>query len=354
MTDHPPFAPAPIGRRAGAFAIDLAVMAAVAALLVGAATALVMGAAATGVAALVVLVAAAAWGMVLVGLLAWWLVFSAMQGGRGSIGQRALGLRLQDAAAPQPIGFWRAVLRNVIWALAATIVVGYFTPLFDASSRRQGWHDRAARAVVVDVRGARATTGHGASANPYVAPVIPTPGGWATPATAPVALPAPVSVPAAAPAPAGADVALAPAGADFALAPAGAAVALAPAPPAPAVPPPAQRAALYPDAPVLAQLTWDDGTPMAVYGRTRYGRNPAAADGAVTVAVRDETLSLSKTHFEIGSDEQGPWIIDHHSTNGTVLVRDGGRHPLVAGMRTTLRDGDRLELGDRAVTVGLS
>ena len=46
-------------------------------------------------------------------------------------------------------------------------------------------------------------------------------------------------------------------------------------------PPPAQRAALYPDAPVLAVLTWDDGTRMAVYGHTVYGRNPAAEDGAV-------------------------------------------------------------------------
>ncbi|WP_228484872.1 FHA domain-containing protein [Microbacterium cremeum] len=117
------------------------------------------------------------------------------------------------------------------------------------------------------------------------------------------------------------------------------------------VPPPAQRAALYPDAPVLAVLTWDDGTRMAVYGRTLYGRNPAGEAGAVTVAVRDETLSLSKTHFEVGSDERGPWIVDRHSTNGTVLVRDGGRLPLVPGVRTTLRDADRLELGDRSTAV---
>jgi hypothetical protein len=117
------------------------------------------------------------------------------------------------------------------------------------------------------------------------------------------------------------------------------------------VPPPAQRAALYAGAPVLAVLTWDDGTRMAVYGRTLYGRNPAGEDGAVVVPVRDETLSLSKTHFEIGGDASGPWVRDRHSTNGTILVRDGGRIPLVAGLQTTLRPGDRLEFGDRSAVV---
>ncbi|WP_019182306.1 FHA domain-containing protein, partial [Microbacterium yannicii] len=119
-----------------------------------------------------------------------------------------------------------------------------------------------------------------------------------------------------------------------------------------AVPPPAQRAALYPEAPVLAVLTWDDGTRMAVYGRTLYGRNPAATAGAVAIPVRDETLSLSKTHFEVGGDADGAWIVDRHSTNGTVLVRDGSRIPLVPGLPTSLRTGDRLEFGDRTAAVG--
>lgn len=118
--------------------------------------------------------------------------------------------------------------------------------------------------------------------------------------------------------------------------------------------PPAQRAALFAEAPMLAVLTWDDGSRMAVYGRTRYGRNPAVESGVASVPVRDETLSLSKTHFEIGGDATGTWVADRHSTNGTVLVRDGGRHPLVAGLPTALRPGDRLELGDRSADVGLA
>lgn len=421
MTAPPPLAPRPasIGRRMCAFAIDVAVACGLATVLGILLVVVVMGSSARRDYALVAVVATTSYAVLLACLLAWWLVYSAMQGGRGSIGQRALGLRLHDASSPQPIGFWRAVLRNVVWGLAGSIVVGYFTPLFDSSPRRQGWHDLAARATVVDVRGipdaaAAASARH--TANPYLAPAGAAPGPWpwgqaptersaprpapsATPATMPVSVPVLVApataavaptVYASAPAPAGpagsspatyasapatyapAPVAYAPAPTPAVLAPAAAVPVPAPAAPVlmpagraaaedvdetrvPAsVPPPAQRAALYPDAPVLAVLTWDDGTRMAVYGRTLYGRNPAGEPGAVTVAVRDETLSLSKTHFEIGSDERGPWIVDRHSTNGTVLVRDGGRHPLEPGVRTLLRDADRLELGDRSTGVGIA
>lgn len=102
----------------------------------------------------------------------------------------------------------------------------------------------------------------------------------------------------------------------------------------------------------LLTLTWDDGTSMAAYGRTLYGRNPAAEAGAAVVAVRDETLSLSKTHFEVGADANGPWVRDRHSTNGTVLVRDGARYALVPGIPTTVQAGDRLEFGDRSAIAG--
>lgn len=120
------------------------------------------------------------------------------------------------------------------------------------------------------------------------------------------------------------------------------------------VPPAARPADRFVDAPLLAVLTWDDGTRMAVYGRTLYGRNPAVEAGTVSVPVRDETLSLSKTHFEVGGGATGAWVADRHSTNGTVLVRGAARHPLVPGRPTALRGGDRLELGDRAAIVDLA
>ncbi|MDE0545147.1 FHA domain-containing protein [Microbacterium sp. C7(2022)] len=104
-------------------------------------------------------------------------------------------------------------------------------------------------------------------------------------------------------------------------------------------------------APVLA-LTWDDGTRTAVYDRMLCGRNPAWEDGAVVVTLRDETLSLSRTHCEIGRDAGGTWITDRHSSNGTVRVRGGERMPLIAGLAYSLHVGDRIELGDRSAVVG--
>ncbi|KAF2411752.1 hypothetical protein B1729_18620, partial [Microbacterium sp. B35-04] len=378
-------------------------------------------------------------------LLAWWLVYSAMQGGRGSIGQRALGLQLQDVDSRGRIGIWRAVWRNIVFGLAGSIVIGYFSPLFDSSGRRQGWHDMASRSMVLDIRAGHATSHLDATAllaeNPYLAavrPPLPQPlhaapipdfpvaaasvpvdarpaAAGPAPATRPITpirpgvidgvpwgtgyapvtraaqtddfpsmtMPFPAATttePLAALFGAGTPTAPAPAPAPVA-APARpfASVASVVAPPAaparplasvvaPAsvafasstddldetrlvVPPPAQRAALYDEAPVLAVLTWDDGTRMAVYGRTLYGRNPANEHGAVSIPVRDETLSLSKTHFEIGGDSTGAWIVDRHSTNGTTLVRDGARIPLMPGVRTNVRAGDSFEFGDRRVAV---
>ncbi|MGZ0712047.1 FHA domain-containing protein (plasmid) [Coraliomargarita sp. W4R53] len=102
----------------------------------------------------------------------------------------------------------------------------------------------------------------------------------------------------------------------------------------------------------IVALTWDDGSRVAVYERTLWGRNPARETGAIAVTVRDETLSLSKTHFEIDGDADGAWIIDKYSKNGTVLVRGGARITLIAGLATTLRGGDRIEFGDRSAVVG--
>ncbi|MBD3941317.1 RDD family protein [Microbacterium sp. NEAU-LLC] len=531
MTSSPPGAgpsrttvSASLGRRVGAFAIDLAIAYVIAGVLIGVSAGVVVGAAQGMQPTALAAVALLAYLVVGLLMLVWMLVYTAMQGGRGSIGQRLLRLRLRDATTGGDIGFGRALWRNIVFGLAGSIVVGYFSPLFDQSGRRQGWHDLAAKAVVVDAgpRDAASPTSYAspaartAAGNPYVAqpgaaraavpapswpPVTPpaAPMAPAAPALAPVAPPSPpapaglsaaeddlagatelrptpapvrpaptasrtagvtppaavyaqqpagviaevpwhssaapvapaaaaarstavakppaafpemtipfpeattteplgalaalgvpepaaASVPSAPPVPAAAPSgyaapapapypAPAPAAAHPVLAPvvtpvpapAAAAVSVPPAAGAGsttavggddidetrlAVAPPAQRAALYPDAPVIAVLTWDDGTRMAVYGRTLYGRNPAGEEGAVAIAVRDETLSLSKTHFEVGGDPAAAWIVDRHSTNGTVLVRDGGRIPLAAGVRTTLRAGDRLEFGDRTVMVG--
>ncbi|WP_347977651.1 RDD family protein [Microbacterium sp. ProA8] len=435
---------ATIGRRVGAFAIDLGVAYGIAAALVGVAVPVVLGVGGTGDSASLAVAVVLASLVVSGALLAWWLVYSAMQGGRGSIGQRALGLQLQDVDTHDRIGFWRAVWRNIVFGLAGSIVIGYFSPLFDSSGRRQGWHDMASRSMVLDIRTGQAASHVSATAlvaeNPYLAavrtPLPPPPytapmpdflvSAASAPAEAPpaVAGPAPATRPIApirpgvidgvpwvtgdgpftraaqtddfpsmtmpfpaattteplaalfGPAASAAPAPVAAPARPFAAVASVVAPSAAPARPlasvvAPAsvafasstddldetrvvVPPPAQRAALYDEAPVLAVLTWDDGTRMAVYGRTLYGRNPANEHGAVSIPVRDETLSLSKTHFEIGGDSTGAWIVDRHSTNGTTLVRDGARIPLSPGVRTNVRAGDTFEFGDRRVAVSVA
>ncbi|NYE18686.1 RDD family protein [Microbacterium immunditiarum] len=410
MTNPPPAAtaavPATIGRRVGAYVIDVAIACGIALVFIGVCAAIIF---AVGPAwtqsslALAILLMYTGLGFA---SLAWALVYTAMQGVRGSIGQRMVGIRLADAATGGPIGFWRALLRNIVFGLAGSIVVGYFSPLFDSSGRRQGWHDKVASALVVDRTAAEAPAAAPAPAPadrvphphlPQPAGALATPAGGFTGAGRPPAFGAPGTPSVSAPT----GPVLTGAAAAPATAPAYAGAAIPPRPPlpsaqaAPAVVVPstgmiahvpgitgdrpawggtsvssvvdddldstlvapsrsvaaAGRAALDPDARAIAVLTWDDGGRMAVYGRTLYGRNPAAEEGAVSVAVRDETLSLSKTHFEIGCDDSGAWIVDRHSTNGTILVRDGMRHPLLPGRQTSVRPGDRLEFGDRSATV---
>jgi uncharacterized RDD family membrane protein YckC len=277
---------APMKRRAGAYAIDVGVAVAIPLMLVS-----MLSGAAFGVSSVTGRTATSlqslAPALLHVSCGGWALAYTAMQGGSGSIGQRLIGIRLADAETGGRIGFGRALARNVVFQLAASIIVGYFSPLFDRGTRHQGWHDLAARACVVDLRGA-------------AGPITPAPD-----------LPA------------------------FAAAPA------------------SEYGAPVNSAPALAVLMWDDGSPMAVYQRTVCGRNPAQEHGAVARALRDETLSLSKTHFEIDGDPAGAWIIDRSSTNGTHLVRDGERIGLAAGLPTPLRAGDLLEFGDRSAVVGV-
>ncbi|MBF0817618.1 hypothetical protein E4U02_14520, partial [Microbacterium paludicola] len=138
-----PGSPAALGRRVAAFAIDTAIVVAGLAvwMLIGSLLAEALG---TFLVALVFGVIA--W---LLGF-AWWVVYSAMQGGHGSIGMRLMKLQLVRIDGGAPLGFGRALLRNLIWGAAAAIVVGYFSVLFDRSGRNQGWHDKVAQAFMRD------------------------------------------------------------------------------------------------------------------------------------------------------------------------------------------------------------
>ncbi|MCK2022883.1 RDD family protein [Microbacterium sp. kSW2-24] len=460
MTQLPFGQIAPISRRAVAYLIDALIaggLAIVLSVVLGIATALSGGLEAS---LLTVTIGGPLVGLVLLG---WFVVYTNMQAGAGSIGMRAQGLRLVSETDGSSIGFGRALLRNIIFGLAAGIVVGYFTPLFDGSGRFQGWHDKVGRSLVLDARAeggivpitAPATTAmptvDGASptspaptapSQPPAIPGLPHPGSYgaphapaphasaphagvspyappAAPGQSPAAPPAAAGVPQSPPAPAEAYAPSAPvfpapatpvapaapigeggdliafvpgvtqdapprppqpqASASAPAEPEPVAPASAPTPPAPPAPvaapapaAPAPAAAAAPAAPAPAPLvddpdvestrisipghrlvfTWDDGTRVSVSRRTVFGRNPSPEEGAATVAVRDETLSLSKTHFEAAAETSGGWVLDRHSTNGTTIVREGQRIACPPGQRVPIRLGDAIEIGDRIVTVG--
>jgi len=456
MTTSPAGPIAPLARRAVACAIDLAIMAIIFMIGYGAT-------AATTLSGLTAQNASAKAAGLVIGLgltftvaLAWFLVYSFLQGSGGSIGMRIMKLRLVRDGSEAPLGFGRALLRNIVFGLSTAIVVGYFTPLFDGSGRFQGWHDRAAGALMRDVRGATAPAS--AAGVPAAAPAAPSlpvapfgqpgaapahaapasfappqpdalfparePGALFPPTVEPVGPqdghtgftlpPAPSAAPtvAATPAagPAAVETAAAPAGVAevdphdaTVLSPAAQAAAaaahegamitvvpgvspsvpapatapvsgpetVAPArPPVPAAPPASVEAAMA--LPPVAQpaddedleetrisipghrlqFVWDDGARATVSGRTLFGRNPAPEAGAIVVVVRDETLSLSKTHFEAAAEAAGGWVMDRHSTNGMTIVRDGVRIACPPGERVRIRLGDAIEIGDRIVTVG--
>ena len=353
--------------------------------------------------------------IVLLLLFGWFVVYTLMQAGAGSIGMRAQGLRLVSAREQGPLGFGRALLRNIIFGLACSIVVGYFTPLFDGSGRFQGWHDKVAGSLMVDARatapGALAPTAAPATsavialgrpvesaslsvtdtAQPPAQAAIPTPvPSAAQSAASPQVSPAAPSRPGpTTPADEGALIAFVPGITQEASAPRmtpapaprpdaesdldatvlgyRAARPVAPsAPPAPARPVDdvdidavaGETAADIPEDTRISipghrlVFTWDDGTRVSVSRRTIFGRNPAPEDGAVVVPVRDETLSLSKTHFEAAAESSGGWVLDRHSTNGMTLVREGQRIACPAGQRVPVRLGDAIEIGDRIVTIG--
>ncbi len=99
---------------------------------------------------------------------------------------------------------------------------------------------------------------------------------------------------------------------------------------------------------VRAVLVWDDGARHAVYGATVFGRDPHRELGSDAVVLRDETLTLSRTHFAVVPRPGGGVdVVDHGATNGIVIRRGDLVVPVVAGESTPVRAGDRLELGDR-------
>ncbi len=85
------------------------------------------------------------------------IYYAAMNGSRRgqTVGKMALGIAVRDARTGGPIGFWRALGRNLIAVVfevffSIPYILDSLAPLWDA--RRQAWHDKVAHSVVVDLK----------------------------------------------------------------------------------------------------------------------------------------------------------------------------------------------------------
>ncbi|MEU0264909.1 RDD family protein [Nocardioides sp. NPDC006303] len=312
-----------------------------------------------------------------------WLVGTVLTGSGGKTpGKMALGLRVvsdDSGAAGRPIGVGKAFVRQALLGLCTIPTLGIGTATFawvaamDDRGRRQGWHDRRAGSVVVDVRPPAVVEAEEeapaprrivnlttmrlkqAEATPEPAerpqtPAAPTQSAAQAEAqAAPTLVPAPIArqapptpvpptpTPPAPPAPPAPPVA-------------SAVQAVAqPAPPPPPVPAP------QPAATARWRVTFDTGQSFVVEGLAIVGRGPEPRPGeevAHRVALSSSDMSLSKTHaqFQIAAD--GTLVVmDRGSTNGTTLIRQGAARALGARRPAALVDGDKVKFGDRTMDV---
>jgi uncharacterized RDD family membrane protein YckC len=103
-------------------------------------------------------------------------------------------------------------------------------------------------------------------------------------------------------------------------------------------------------------LTFDDGRDVQLETTALIGRNPAAAAGediAQLIDFADMGRSVSKTHVLLRLDGSTVWVTDRNSTNGTAVTgRDGIRRTLAPGEPVAAHPGATVEFGDRSFTIG--
>jgi len=303
----------PLGRRLLAHLVDLAVPAAVVGLLV----ATEAGRTPTLVGAAVVL----AWC-----LLVWWM-FARRAAGPG---MRLTRLQLVGLSDGRPIGWGRFLVRALVLAALSVTGLGLVLMVIFLAlhRRRQGWHDLVADSVVIKERMLAPPRGQASPFTPAAgAPrVVASP-----PAPAEVSTPSPAAVlsPAATPSPA--DVAVP--SQETRVRPAQA-------------PHPAPRA--DPESGWLAVL--QDGREIPLRQLMLLGRNPEAGpgeEGAELIPVADSTRTVSKSHLALGWDEEGPYVRDLGSTNGsTITDYSGVSRPCPPGETVRVGEGTIVSFGD--------
>ncbi|MDQ0426174.1 RDD family protein [Cellulomonas iranensis] len=382
---RPADVPPSVGRRVGAYAIDLAL--AFVAGLVG-----VLLGLATGVDGTLL-----AWALGLVVGVAQ-IVAEGLRG--TTLGARLLGVRTVDERTGAAPGVPRAFVRQLVVALGTPVcLVGNWvvaaSAAWDKGPQSRGWHDKASGTRVVRTTATAAaavrTAPAGAPAQVPGRAVVP-PGDalYAPPprdVRGPVP-PPPVGPPAPRPPAPAPDLVEPPQVAPHGPRAERPAADLLPPPPTPGGTDGARDAAARsPREPVVAPtdedlaelehtrvrhpeslrrrtgtlaLSFDTGERVRVVGRGLVGRGPRAEDGEDilhVVALQDAARSLSRVHAEFGPHEDAGdgaalWVTDRGSTNGTVVVDPAGvARVLPAGTPAVVRAGWTVRLGDREVRV---
>jgi len=292
----------------------------------------------------------------------------AAHGRRGAtLGKAFFGLRSVNVATLERPGFWRIVLRLLVVAASAVLVVGpvlmMLSPFWDPAGRRRGWHDYVGRVWLVDVkRGLQPYDEKRMRIARKAVRVEPMPErerriSLATSSDD------------------GESVAFRPAARVSAgvlgmarattdprrTAPAESSSVVLGVPGdlrgAPPVQAPPRRPDPVPEAAPSArphELAIDSGQRVKVAGLVVLGRAPRAEDvppGATAVPIPDDTRSISKTHLSARPLPDGVEIVDLDSTNGCEIERGGQTRAIPP--RTPIRalPGDRVRFGDRSLVI---
>ena len=75
-------------------------------------------------------------------------------GTRGATpGKKMMGVNVIDSQTGGTIGMGRAFVRYLVLGITGSIcTLGYWSPFFDNSGRKQGWHDKAANDLVISTK----------------------------------------------------------------------------------------------------------------------------------------------------------------------------------------------------------
>lgn len=101
-------------------------------------------------------------------------------------------------------------------------------------------------------------------------------------------------------------------------------------------------------------LAGDDGTEIAITGRTVIGRDPrVVSEHDATAAVGVDDASVSASHAVVEVREGRLHVTDLGSTNGTVVLdTDGSEHACSPGVTVEVADGAAIELGAYTLVAG--